>query len=439
MSTRRQKLSHLKLLAVGAALAAFWASSAPAQPAVQEPFRLRVFIDCTVSGCDSDFFRTEIAFVDHVRDRADADVHVLVTTQATGGGGTVYTMAFIGRSVRAERTDTLSVSTLQTATPDERRKALSRGLKLGLVQYAAHTRAGEWLEITMRPKDSAGVASAAKSAHDPWNFWVFRIGSNSNFSGEKSQRFAYISGTASANRTTEAWKVSIRGNGSYNESKFTFSSGNKFANYSHTYGASELIVKSLGPHWSAGQRASIGSSTYLNQELSFRFAPAVEYNVFPYSESTRRQLTFQYSAGLSHYRYEEKTIFGKLRETHPDHSLTVSLDMKQPWGSISSSLEGAALIDDFSKKRMVNFTSLNLRLFKGFNLNMYSSVAIVRDQLYIPGGDLSDEEVLVRRRQLETSYRYFGGVGLSYTFGSIFNNVVNPRFGGSSGGIFIFE
>lgn len=34
------------------------------------------------------------------------------------------------------------------------------------------------------------------------------------------------------------------------------------------------------------------SSTYLNQELKVRAAPAVEYNVYPYSESTRKQLTF---------------------------------------------------------------------------------------------------------------------------------------------------
>ncbi len=399
--------------------------------------RLRVFIDCSVGGCDSEYFRTEITFVDHVRDRADADVHVLITTQSTGGGGTAYTLTFIGLTSRARSTDTLYASTLQTATPDERRKALTRGIKLGLVPYVSHTEAGQRIEISFRT-DSAGKASA-KPAHDPWNYWVFRIGSNSNFQGEKSQRFANLRGTTSANRTTEEWKISLRANGSYNESKFTFSNGSKFANYSHTYGASDLIVKSLGPHWSAGQLASIGSSTYLNQKQSFRIGPAIEYNLFPYSESTRRQLTFQYSAGFSNYRYEKRTIFGKLSESHPDHKLITSLDMKQPWGSISSSLEGATLLDDFSKKHLVSFTSLNLRVFKGLNLNMFSGISFVRDQLYIPGGNLSDEEVLVRRRQLESSYNYFGGIGISYTFGSIFNNIVNSRFGGSSGGFIFFD
>jgi len=38
------------------------------------------------------------------------------------------------------------------------------------------------------------------------------------------------------------------------------------------------------------------------------------------------------------------------------------------------------------------------------------------------------EEILLRRRELETSYYYYFSIGLSYTFGSIYNNVVNPRF-----------
>jgi len=105
---------------------------------------------------------------------------------------------------------------------------------------------------------------------------------------------------------------------------------------------------------------------------------------------------------------------------------------------VSSSLEGAAYIDDFSKRRAVLFNALNVRLFKGFNLNMFVSASLVRDQLYLAKGELSDEDILVRRRQLASSFSYFGGIGVSYTFGSIFNNVVNPRFEGASGGTFFF-
>ncbi|MDZ7341730.1 MAG: hypothetical protein ONB27_10280 [candidate division KSB1 bacterium] len=48
------------------------------------------------------------------------------------------------------------------------------------------------------------------------------------------------------------------------------------------------------------------------------------------------------------------------------------------------------------------------------------------------------EEVLLRQRQLETSYNYWTSIGLSYTFGSIYNNIVNPRFGGSGSGRIIY-
>jgi hypothetical protein len=46
----------------------------------------------------------------------------------------------------------------------------------------------------------------------------------------------------------------------------------------------------------------------------------------------------------------------------------------------------------------------------------------------LPRRDASLEDVLLQRRRLATSYRGSGSVGLSYSFGSMFTNVVNPRF-----------
>ena len=67
---------------------------------------------------------------------------------------------------------------------------------------------------------------------------------------------------------------------------------------------------------------------------------------------------------------------------------------------------------------------------------MYGSLSLVRDQISIAKGKASEQEILLQRRQLATSYSYFAGIGLTYTFGSIFNNVVNPRFEGASGSFF---
>ena len=43
-------------------------------------------------------------------------------------------------------------------------------------------------------------------------------------------------------------------------------------------------------------------------------------------------------------------------------------------------------------------------------------------------GNVSLEELLLQQQQLQSGYNYFFNVGLSYSFGSIYNTIVNPRF-----------
>jgi hypothetical protein len=314
---------------------------------------------------------------------------------------------------------------------------LARTIRLGLVRYYAHLGQASRFEITYTPPTNAAAADAKGPSTDRWNLWVFRISASGYGSGEKSNNFASVNGSVSASRTTEMWKTSLTSHGNYGQSRFILGDGSKFNSYSHSYGVSDLIVKSLGPHWSAGQRASWRSSTYLNQKRAVRFAPAAEFNFFPYSQSTSRMLTLQYSTGINHFTYQDTTIFDKISETRGDQTLIASIDLRQPWGSVSSSLEGAAYLNDFSQRHLVFFNSLDLKLFKGFSFFSFGQLSLIRDQLYLPRGNLTDQERLLRRRQLATSYQYFVQLGLSYSFGSIFNNIVNPRFGGTSGGFTI--
>ena len=395
--------------------------------------RLRVFLDCNF--CDFDFMRTEINFVDYVRDRQDAQIHILVTNQPTGGGGTEFTLHFIGQKELSHVADTLTYVSPPSASQDDLRRGLARIIRLGLVRYYAHLGQAGRFDVTYTAP--AGDSASKAAARDRWNLWVFRMNASGYGNGEKSSNFVSLNGSVNASRTTEMWKTSLTSYGNYNQSRFILSDGSKFNSYSHGYGFTDLIVKSLGQRWSAGQRASWTSSTYLNQKRAIRFAPAVEYNFFPYSQSTRRMLTLQYSPGINFFRYQDTTIFDKISEVRGDQTLTASIDVKQTWGSISSSLEGAAYVDDFTKKHLVFFNALDLRLFKGFSFFSFGQVSFLRDQLYLPRGNLSDQERLLRRRQLETSYSYFVQLGFSYSFGSIFNNIVNPRFGGTSGGFTI--
>jgi hypothetical protein len=423
------------------ALVAFSLFSAGAQqPAPSDSastaVRLRVFLDCNF--CDFDFMRTEIAFVDYVRDRQDAQVHILVTDQSTGGGGTEFTLHFIGQRELANISDTLKYVSPTSASQDDLRHGLARMVRLGLVRYYAHLGQAGRFDVTYTAPTGASPDAKAV-AKDRWNLWVYRISANGYGSGEKSDNFVSLNGSLSANRTTEMWKAVVGANANYGQSRFILSDDSRFNSYSHSYGFSDLLVKSLGPHWSAGQRAAWTSSTFLNQSHAIRFAPAIEYNIFPYSQSTRRQLTLQYSPGINHFRYQDTTIFDKLSEVRVDQTLTASIDLKQPWGSVSSSLEGAAYVNDFSKRHLIFFNTLDLHLFKGFSFFSFGQISFLRDQLYLPRGDLSDQERLLRQRQLATSYTYFVNLGLSYSFGSIFNNIVNPRFGGSSGGMVIIN
>ena len=401
----------------------------PQTPVTQDA--LRVFLDCNSRLCDFDFFRKEITFVNYVRDRQDADVHVLVSTQPTGGGGTEFTLRFIGLRRFAGRENTLRYTSRPTDSEDQIRRGLARVLKAGLVGYAVDTPVGERVEIGFTGAQQN--AAPATPARDPWNFWTFSVGVNGFFQGEQAYNSMNINASASANRTTETLKVNLSANNRYNESNFELSEENTVTNIQRNFGVRSLVVRSLTSRWSAGGRASATSSTFLNQRLALRVAPAVEYNIYPYSESTQRQLTFQYSPGVNFLDYEERTIFEKLEETRLDQSLTVSLALRQPWGSVNTSLEGAHYLHDIEKNRVQVGGGVNLRLIKGLQFNVGGSAERVRDQLFLPAGQRTPEEILLRQRQLETAYRYFGSVGLSYTFGSPFNNVVNPRFGNTGG------
>jgi hypothetical protein len=418
-------------------------AAAQQRPTAQQSARedaINVFLDCGFP-CDEDFLRTEITYVNWVRDRAVADVHVLVTTQPTAGSGTEYTLAFLGLRRFAGSGDTLRFVARSTNSPDDTRRAVARTINLGLVRFVARTPLAERVTVSVSaPKGAAGQTAPKR---DPWNYWSFRISGNTNFNGERLYESRYYSANLSANRTTEAWKVSFNVSQSQNSSRFVYEgdAGTRetITSFRRSAGVDNLLVKSLTSHWSAGVRNSVSSSTYHNQRFRARTTPAVEFNVFPYAQSTRRQLRMEYGAGAESFRYRDTTIYLKVAETRPLHTLGLTLDLRQPWGSAHLSFNSQQYLDDAQRYRWSLFTNADLRLFKGFSLNFFGGYERLRDQIYLPAQGASLEEILTRQRQLETGFSYFGGVGVSYTFGSIYNNVVNPRFGGGGAGFFFFE
>lgn len=402
------------------------AQSVPAGGA--PPATVKIFLDCR-GWCDGNYIRTELAFVDHVTERAAANVHVLVTTRGNGGGGTEYAISFIGQGPFEHIQDSAVYNTRQGDTSDDVRLGLVRALKLGLVRYAALTPLRPLLDVTFTPPNGKD-RQASQAADDPWNFWVFRLRGNGDTSGEESSTTVRLSGNASASRVTEAWKTSLSASLNYRRSRYSFEDEDDYVSITRDSWIGGVLIKSIGSHWGAGVRASTSTSTYNNQARTFRGGPAVEYNVFPYAESTRRQLTLRYALGANYFEYDELTIYGKMKETLLGHSFAVDLNMRQPWGQLDLEALASQYLPDTNKGRLTFETWLEVRLLKGLSLNVGADTSFIRDQVFLPAEDATAEEVLLRQRQIATSYDYRFSVGFTYSFGSVYNNVVNSRLAG---------
>jgi len=385
----------------------------------------KVYIDC--ADCDLEYIKTEITFVNYVRDRKEALVHVLITTQTTGSGGREYTLSFLGQNEFQGIDDTVAYFSNKTDTADEIRKGLVKALKIGLAVYAARTPIAARLAVSYAepPKSQVG--------RDRWNNWIFSLSGQGYFNGEKSMASNSWGVNLSANRITATKKIRMGLSGDFSNDRFDYG-GETIRSKRESYNYSGLYVVGLGAHWSAGFSLEMESSTYSNTKISLRPAPAIEFNVFPYAEATRRQLRFLYRIGVGTVRYREVTIYDKTRETLAGESLSITLDVKEKWGSVSVSGSGSHYFHDFGKNRLDIFGSIQVNIFKGLNAYVFGGGSRIRDQLSLIKGAATLEEVLLRRRQLETGYNYFAIFGLSYTFGSIYTNVVNPRFGSSGGG-----
>jgi hypothetical protein len=370
----------------------------------------------------SDFIKKEIPFINYVRDIKVADVYIISTEENTGSGGSVSTFFIVGQGKYQGMADTLKCSFSPDETYDIRRAKQVKTLKLGLMRYVAKTPLALFMSIDFSVPLSETVSS------DKWNSWVYSASLNAYTSGQKTYNYGYFFSTLSANRITEKSK--------FQSSLSIDLENNKYVYTDTTYRSRTrdeylylFYVKSINDHWSIGGSTNIQTSSYSNYDLSVKIMPGIEYDIFPYSESTRRQLRLLYQVGLEINNYSDITMRNKLEETLASHSLSASLSVIQKWGSVSSSLTWKNYYFDWSYNNLRLNTSANLRIIKGLSFSIYGSVALVHDQVSLPIGSASLEDVLLQRKMQATDYSYYTSFGLTYTFGSIYNNVVNPRFG----------
>ena len=382
---------------------------------------LNVFMDA------SDYIRKEIPFINYVRDIKDADVYILSSFRSTGSGGIEHNYFLIGQKNYEGMRDTIAVISNPDETQDAIREKEVRALKLALIRYIRQTPLADYFDIEFTMPISETVSS------DPWNSWVFRASVNGFLSGQKTYQSSNFSFNASATRVTEEIKTEI--NAGFDQNNDKYETIDKTITSQTTSGQFNVLnVWAINEHWSYGGSTSVGKSVYNNYDLDFSFYPAIEFNLFPYSESTRRQLRLMYRIGFEYANYQDTTIYMQTEEYLFAQRASAAYEVIQKWGSANFGLSWKNYMHDFSLNNLGFSGSLSLRVAKGLSLSFGGSISAIHDQLSLRKEGASTEDILLQRRAMETSFRYFTHFGLSYTFGSIYNNVVNPRFGGGGGG-----
>jgi hypothetical protein len=388
---------------------------------------LRVYLDCSSTNCYADYVRAEVTFVDFVRERTEADVHVIVTSTETGSGGREYTGAFIGLGALTGVDHSLKAVTTSSDPEDVIRRQIATMVRIGVLGYMARRGTPQTLDVQVELDDARPAATGA--AADPWNYWVFSLRGSASFQGEESTRETSLNGSISADRITPDWKLTFAAELDHENERFDLDEDEPVSAERREREFRWLVVKGLGEHWSVGAEGDVESSTFSNTELGVRAAPAVEFNVFPYSAYTRRQLRFKYAIGGEHAKYSEETIYGKTEETLPAHEVSVAFEQRERWGSVDARLEWFQYLHDLEKYRLEADAEISWRLARGLSISAEASGSRIRDQLSLPRRGATDEEILLRLRELESGYEYDFQVSVTYTFGSIFSSIVNPRFG----------
>lgn len=382
---------------------------------------LKLYTECN---CDRNYIRQEIPYVNHVRDQALADIQLFIFDIGMANGGRSYTLNFMGRNQFDQIEREMVYETTPNMTKDEIRKGLSRKISLGLLGYLVQSEFADKIEFEIvdmkKPEDNA------PRAKDVWGNWIFQVYGEGEFERETSRSNSYLEFGFEGDKVTENWR--IRTDLELNESGSMFKrDGEEFKSERVKYAFGGSIVRSLTNHWSLGIFSGLKHDTYNNQDFSFNVRPAIEYNIFPYSEVLRREITFAYKIGYIHNRYLETTIFGEIQEDLFNQSLDLEVRFRQPWGDISANLEASAFLQDFARNRLEFDSNISIRVYKGLAVRLSTNLQLIRDQLTLPAGDASIEDVLLRQRQIATDFETGFAIGISYTFGAAFNNIINTR------------
>jgi len=382
---------------------------------------IKIFYDCNY--CDVAFIKQNLKQVEFMRDRLYADVHILITDQRNGSGGNTYTINFIGQNKFEGIIDTVSCSTNPNMTDDEIRRMQLKYVEFGLLRYWLRSGLVANIELNISTIDETDIVLE----EDPWNNWVFSLYAGGWFDGQESYSSSNINSNVSARRVTEQNKFNFWGSMNQSRSIYKYEDDTtRTKQQSMNMYMSDVFT--INDHWSYGIFTDARNSIFSNYKFSTGARVGIEYDLFPYSESANKQLIAYYTIGGRYNDYYDTTVFNKDNELLMEHNLLLGTSLNQKWGSLSGNVSYKNFLHDFALNAIEFYLNFDVRLFKGFSWRINGSYRIQHNQINLAKTGVSIEDVLLQQQQLKSGYNYWFNTGLSYSFGSIYNTIVNPRF-----------
>jgi hypothetical protein len=378
--------------------------------------KLKVYIDCR---CDENYLKQETSFLEYVRDQDLADIEIFVRDERNPTGSRSFEIKIDGNNdYEGISSSTVAVGYANDTSSTLRDKLLNK-LKLALVPFLDKGNYNLKVDIDSNFDDLT-------INDDKWKNWVFELSGSYNNDKEESRQTNRYEIEFEIDKLTEDWRIGMELRRNESNRKF-FSDDDVYISNRKTTSFNGRAVRSISDHFSAGAFFGLYQNTYENVDLNRYIAPAIEYSFYPYEDVLSKEITLAYRIGVGKRNYIEKTIYGYEKQKLSSQTLSLNIRFRQKWGNISSYLNATQFLNDGSKKRFSLRSDLDIRVYEGLAVRLSGNINLIREQYNLAAGSTSIEDLLLQQRQIATDYRTNFSVGLSYTFGSIYNSIINTR------------
>ena len=378
--------------------------------------KIKAYIDCR---CDENYIKQETSFLEYVRDQDLADVEIFIRDERNPTGSRSFEIKIDGNNKYQGISSTGTVVGYTNDTSSSLRDKLVNKLKVVLVPFLDKGEYNLKLDIDSNYTD-------VPTNDDKWKNWVFELSGSYNGDQEESRKTNRYEIEFEIDKLTEDWRIGAELRRNETNRKF-YSDDNVYKSNRKTTSFNGRVVRSISDHFSAGVFFGAYQNTYENIDFNRYIQPAIEYSFYPYKDVLSKEITLAYKISTGKRNYIEKTIYGYEKQKLSSQTLSLNIRFRQKWGNVSSYLNATQFLNDGSKKRFSLRSDLDIRIFEGLAVRLSGNINLIREQYSLAAGNTSIEDLLLQQRQIATDYRTGFSLGLSYTFGSIYNSIINTR------------